>query len=103
MDTLFTDEEMRGHLFIKSAKSKSSREALPQDRVKKLIGKVLNFTNLIVILYLTYAAMVAAKFGKEKTRQSFESIKLKCNQKCRDKEKVGGDLDDGILDAALEL
>ena len=53
MDTLFTDEEMRGHLFIKSAKSKSSREALPQDRVKKLIGKVLNFTNLIVILYLT--------------------------------------------------
>lgn len=47
--------------------------------------------------------MVAAKFGKEKTRQSFESIKLKCNQKCRDKEKVGGDLDDGILDAALEL
>ena len=41
--------------------------------------------------------MVAAKFGKEKTRQSFESIKLKCNQKCRDKEKVGGDLDDGIL------
>ena len=48
--------------------------------------------------------MVAAKFGKEKTRQSFESIKLKCNQKCRDKEKAsGGDLEESILDAALEL
>ena len=53
MDTLFTDEEMKGHLFIKSVKSKSSREALPQDRVKKLIGELFNFMNLVVILYFT--------------------------------------------------
>lgn len=38
MDSLFTDDEMRGHLFFKSARSKSTRELLPQDRVKKLLG-----------------------------------------------------------------
>ena len=39
LDALFTDEEMRGHLFIKSERSKSVRDRLPQDRVKQLLGK----------------------------------------------------------------
>ena len=39
MDALFTDEEMRGHLFIKSGRSKSVRDRLPQDRVKQLLCK----------------------------------------------------------------
>ena len=39
MDALFTDNEMRGHLFIKSERSKIVRQRLPQDRVKQLLGK----------------------------------------------------------------
>ena len=39
MDTLFTDEEMKEHLFIKSERSKSIRKRLCQDRVKQLLGK----------------------------------------------------------------
>ena len=35
IDSLFTNDEMWGHLFIKSARSKSTRELLPQDCVKK--------------------------------------------------------------------
>ena len=40
MDTFFTDEEMRTHLFVKKKKSRSTKEELDRDRVKKLFGKV---------------------------------------------------------------
>ena len=46
MDSLFTDDEMRGHIFFKSARSKSTRELLPQDRVKKLLGTTCWRSNL---------------------------------------------------------
>ena len=37
MDAFFTDEEMKDHLFIKSQRSRSVRELLPQDKVKKIL------------------------------------------------------------------
>lgn len=40
MDTLFTDEEMKTHLFIKKKKSRSNKEELDRERVRKLFGKV---------------------------------------------------------------
>ena len=39
LDTLFIDEEMKGHLFIKSHRSRSTRGLLPQDKVKKILCK----------------------------------------------------------------
>jgi hypothetical protein len=39
LDALFTDEEMKGNLFIKSQRSRSTRGLLPQDKVKKILCK----------------------------------------------------------------
>lgn len=39
MDTLLTDEEMKTHLFIKKKKSRSNKEELDRERVRKLFGK----------------------------------------------------------------
>ena len=40
LDALFTDEEMKNHLLVKSERSKSTHEKLPQDRVKTLLGEL---------------------------------------------------------------
>ncbi|XP_019862598.1 PREDICTED: uncharacterized protein LOC100640600 isoform X1 [Amphimedon queenslandica] len=69
MDTLFTDEEMKTHLFIKKKKSRSNKEELDRERVRKLF------------------AHVTTEFGQEAVKSKFSSIVEKCNQKCRDKGK----------------
>lgn len=51
MDSLFTDDEMREHLFFKSARSKSTGELLPQDCVKKLLGTLMLEIHVHVSLY----------------------------------------------------
>ena len=63
MDAFFTDEEMKGHLFIKSQRSKSTRELLPLDKVKKILCK----------LYTVKSEILAViKFGSGPTIGSFK-------------------------------
>lgn len=48
MDSFFTDEEMKGRLFIKSQRSRSTRELLPQDKVKKILCKYDTFVLFLI-------------------------------------------------------
>ncbi len=105
MDTLFTDEEMKGHLLVKK-RSRSNRDALDPVRVKKRFGEYshqdLN-TCISMQLFFYYPGLVASEFGKETTKQKFEEIIEKCNQKCRDKEKLKlDDNSESLLDTLLE-
>lgn len=88
MDSMFSDEDMRNHLFIKKRNSRSTKDALDQDKVKKVFSKFhINVKYCIIVnMVLLHYRAITRKIWK---RTGEKVIVEKCNQKCRDKQKAG--------------
>ena len=68
-----------------------------------MIIKYIRILPVIKIVVSCVLAAVAARFGKEETRKSFDVIQRKLNQKCRDKDKSGSAADKENIFKSLDL